>query len=340
MTASIQDVAQLAEVSVSTASRAFSRPDMVAPRTRATILKAADTLGFTLSRSAGALKSGKTYRIALLLDSKPSIWFNANVIEGLTDVLRPRYYDLSLYPIESTQKSKEFFETLPIKRNVDAVVVASFAINEQQAKKLTQLNIPIVGINTPTWKGLSAGVSIDDKKAMYDMTRYVISMGHERIAYVGYVPDKGLTFSANRRLQGFQDACQDSDRDVDYSIEMISQSDMKDDEFTAESTVSRLATLPTNPTAVCCQQDNIAIPLICGLRRLGFEVPRDVSVTGFDDSMYSPAFGLTTMRQDPADSARRTAQKLMQLIDGDPVEAPFETLPAELQIRSSVARNL
>lgn len=86
MTATIQDVAKLARVSVSTVSRSFTRPDLVSAATRAKVLRIASELNFSISRSATALKSGRSLRVALLVSDHLRLWFSASVIEGLNQV--------------------------------------------------------------------------------------------------------------------------------------------------------------------------------------------------------------------------------------------------------------
>ncbi len=86
MKASVNDVAERAGVSVSTVSRAFTRPELVSERTRKKVLQVADELNFSVSRSAVALKRGQTFRIALLAGGHID-WFSARILEGLNSVL-------------------------------------------------------------------------------------------------------------------------------------------------------------------------------------------------------------------------------------------------------------
>lgn len=81
------------------------------------------------------------------------------------------------------------------------------------------------------------------------------------------------------------------------------------------------------PTALCFHQDSQAIPLFFRLQRSGLSVPGDISVTGFDDSTFAREAELTTVRQRPYDMAVDAAQKALALIEGQPIEEPFETFP-------------
>ena len=136
MATSIQDVAREAGVSISTVSRSFTRPDLVSAKTRERVLAIADKLNFSLSRSAAALKSGRSLRIAVLMSGHIRLWFTASVIEGLNEVLHTQGYDISVFQISSIEERKEFFEMLPVRRNADAVIVASFDIDNNEIAQL------------------------------------------------------------------------------------------------------------------------------------------------------------------------------------------------------------
>ena len=137
MATSIQDVAREAGVSISTVSRSFTRPDLVSAKTRERVLAIADKLNFSLSRSAAALKSGRSLRIAVLMSGHIRLWFTASVIEGLNEVLHTQGYDISVFQISSIEERKEFFEMLPVRRNADAVIVASFDIDNNEIAQLS-----------------------------------------------------------------------------------------------------------------------------------------------------------------------------------------------------------
>ena len=122
MKSSIQDVAQLAHVSISTVSRSFTRPDLVSKATRDKVMKAADELNFSISRSAAALKTGRALRIAVLVSGRLNLWFSSSIIEGLNQIFHDEGYDISIYQMSSIEERREFFDMLPVRRNVDAVI--------------------------------------------------------------------------------------------------------------------------------------------------------------------------------------------------------------------------
>ena len=92
------------------------------------------------------------------------------------------------------------------------------------------------------------------------------------------------------------------------------------------------------PTAIACQEDGIALPLMFQLERNGFSVPGDVSLIGYDASFYTGDIGLTTIRQDPVEMARVAARMTLDLIDEKPIEQPYIVFPAQLKVRPSTSR--
>ena len=195
--ASIQAVAREAGVSVSTVSRTFAKPDLVLPETRDRVMAAAEKLDYSVSRSAAALKSGQSFRIALLASETIASWFNSNIFAGLDSALRPSGYDTVPYPMRNAAERHDFFADLPVRRNADAVIVSSFDIEPAEVERLKHMHVPIVGINIPSTDGFDAGVSIDDYAATRSAIEHLIALGHRHIAFVGSAPtETNMRYSA------------------------------------------------------------------------------------------------------------------------------------------------
>lgn len=331
MKASIGDVALKAGVSNATVSRTFAHPEQVSEATRLKVQAAADALNFSVSRSAGILKSGRTYRIALLVGSGVIEWFTAEIIAGLNDVLRDAGYDLVIYPIEGSEARDAFFEELPVRSNADAVFVSSFGISPDEVKRLGTAKIPIIGINT-TSEGFDATVGINDKEGIKLIVRHLAKLGHRNLLYLYESFSSTLGFSSFNRISGFQEAC-----DAIDGLNARTLAVQKGDSI-LDAAISEIMAQDNPPTALCFHQDSQAIPLFFRLQRSGLSVPGDISVTGFDDSTFAKEAELTTVRQRPYDMAVDAAQKALALIEGQPIKEPFETFPVQLQVRGSTAK--
>ncbi|TPF85672.1 LacI family transcriptional regulator [Bifidobacterium sp. UTCIF-37] len=336
MSSSIQDVAKAAGVSISTVSRVFTRPDLVSAKTRERVLAMAGQLNFSLSRSAAALKSGRALRVAVLMSGHIRLWFTASVIEGLNNVFHAEGYDISIFQISSIEERREFFEMLPVRRNADAVIVVSFDIDDEETRQLASVDVPIIGINTAksSAHGFAAAVNIDDEQGSTLAARHLMNLGHRDIAYISTDRDISLSFSVRGRFDVFMDCCRREGIEPQVIVCKVDA----DGHYQIGDVVTQLMSLGTMPTAIACQEDGIALPLMFQLERNGLSVPGDVTLIGYDDSFYTADIGLTTIRQDPVEMARAAARMTMDLINGREVREPLRKVPAQLVVRSSTAR--
>ena len=254
MKASIQAVAAEAGVSISTVSRTFAKPNLVLPETRSKVMAAAEKLDYRISRSAAALKTGQSFRVALLMSDPISTWFNSNTYAGLDSVLHPAGYDISIFEMADAHDRHEFFATLPVRRNVDAVIVNSFNIVPEEVEKLSNMKVPIVGINIPSINGFNATVSIDDRQAMHVAVEHLFSMGHRRIAYAYETSNdnnQNMVFSAEARLHGLMETAEKRK----MTVERIA---IRNYEDATNTILNSLLTMDPAPTALYCESDELA----------------------------------------------------------------------------------
>lgn len=332
MNATIQDVAAHAHVSVSTVSRAFNNPSLVSEKTRKRVLDAARDLNFSIMRSATVLKSGQSLRIALLISDPINSWFNASILEGLNSVLNPAGYDIAIRRIHTPDERKEFFEDLPIRRNADAVIVSSFDIAKNEVERLQTISVPLIGINSSLTELFDTTVNIDDVQGGVLLARHLLSLGHKDIVFVATeMYESMLHFSARQRVDSFVTTCRANN--VEPTVIRIPE-----DQGQVENALTQILGFPTIPTAVACQEDGIAVPLLFQLDKSGMDVPNRISITGFDDGLYAREVGLTTICQDPVELGTIAAKKTLGLIEGKCIGKPHETIPAKLILRSSTAR--
>ncbi|MCO6559295.1 MAG: LacI family DNA-binding transcriptional regulator [Bifidobacterium sp.] len=332
----IEDVAKLAGVSIATVSRTFKHPDLVASKTKNKVVSAAKELDFSISRSASVFQTGQTYRIAMLNNDRSSSWFNAEIYEGLNQVFQPAGYDIAFYQILSSNERHKFFENLPIRRNVDAVIVASFNISRDEAPRLHSMNVPIAGINAIPEDAFSVSISIDDVEAMQLITKHLISIGHRDIVFIDFPSSPKtvgmLHFSATLRAKGFKRAC----KDARINPVII---DIPNDDHIVDSALAKLFALDHMPTAICCQQDSLAVPLMTCLRQFGYRIPEDISIVGFDDIGYASQVGLTTVHQNPKEMGATIAERVLHLLNGEneKVSVKHEMLDSQIVFRGSTA---
>jgi DNA-binding LacI/PurR family transcriptional regulator len=333
----ITDVAHLAEVSETTVSRALRNFDNVSPTTRQRVLDAAQSLHFTLSRSASSLASGKTMRVRLLVSGKLNQWFNSSVLQGAYEVLSPLGYDITPSFITNNADLSHFLDSLPGESNADAIIVASFTTNDAMRGAFASLGIPIVGINNPSNEEFDASARIDDRAAEEKAVRLLHSLGHTHLAFVGNVLTPDLSYSSNQRAEGFLASA----LDLGYSRNDLTLhpstplNEPKITNDTVRSIVSSVLTAPAMPTGICVEEDQLAVAVLNELKRLDIAVPQRISVVGFDDSVLAEATGLTSIHQDPTELGRTAAQLCAALMNGEQVSEPYRTIDTSLVLRNT-----
>lgn len=328
----MDEVAERAGVSQSTVSRALRGSAKVRPETRERVQAIARELGFVPSRSASSLASGKLRRIAVLIGSPLVDWFSGSVLDGLYPVLSEAGYDLVLYRVHDRMERSEFFATLPAERNADALIVASFTLDEAEHARLAEMGMPVVYLNQSSSQALS--VSIDDESGARSAVRHLLRLGHERIAFLRHDPLPGFQWSALRRYDGYRSALAEAGIEPDPALHLV----IPQGTGIGSRALSALLELEPTPSAVFVENDDVAVKLLIALGESGLRCPDDISVVGFDDQDLASAFGLTTVAQ-PATALASTAARLaVALANGDRSATESVVLPTQLILRSSARR--
>ncbi|MFD4900586.1 LacI family DNA-binding transcriptional regulator [Streptomyces sp. NPDC058411] len=328
--ATLADVAQRAGVSPSTVSRTLRGLSTVSPETRARVEKAARELSFAISRSASSLVTGRTGRVAVLVPNLDS-WFLGAALAGMAPALNAAGLDMLVYSVTTAEQRAQFFDRLPARRNADALLVVSFALSPEERARLDDLGMPLVFVSQHE-QG-RAGVYVDDVEAAQRGTRYLLNLGHRRIAYLEPADASGFAWSSRARLDGYRTALAEAgiDRDDDLVRHVAEWQGPS-----LEAAVGRLLSLAEPPTAIFAETDDIAFRLLTVLRGVNVPVPQRMSILGFDGHTMAEPWDLSTMAQ-PARRLGEAAAELVHRVIHDP-EAYRErhvVLPVELVPRGS-----
>ena len=326
----ITDVARVAGVSVATVSRALRGLDRVSPETRQRVIRVAADLHYVASPNATSLASGRTKVVAVVAPFLTR-WFFATIVSAIEKTLRDHGHHVILFDLEDD----DYEQRLPLSQNmlwkrVDGVITLNIPMGEEEVALVERLDLPLVAIGTPV-PG-RACVRIDDAQATRTAVDHLVSLGHERIGYIGAVPDNVAHVQTPQdRLAAFREAL--ADAGLSCREDWILASD-----WTAESAArdgGAMLARGDRPTAVLAASDEMAIGVRESARRLGLDVPADLSVIGIDDYLLSSVLGLTTVRQDVALQGHLAAELLLRaLVDAD--ESTDEVIvPTELVVRES-----
>lgn len=331
----ITDVAREAGVSVATVSRALRGLDRVSPRTRERVFKVAEELDYVASPTATSLASGRTQVVGVVAPFLTR-WFFATLVSAIEKTLRQHGHHVLLFDLED----EAYDRRLPLSQNmlwkrVDGVITLNLPMTATELELVDRLGLPLVAIGTPVAD--RPNVRIDDALAMRVATEHLVSLGHERIAYIGAVPRNVAHIQTPQaRLDAFRDVMRE--HGLTEQRQWILGSDWTADSA-AEDTRTLLAS-PERPTAVAAASDEMAIGAMAAARAQGLRIPQDLSVVGIDDHALSNVLGLTTVRQDVAAQGRQAAEILLRALG---VDAPggatsdVVVVDTELVVRQSTA---
>jgi DNA-binding LacI/PurR family transcriptional regulator len=306
----IADVARLAGVSKSTASRALSGNGYVSEQTRARVKNAAAEIAYIPSSIASSLATGHTRNIGVVI---PFVnrWFFAEVLEGIESALISADYDLTLYRLhDDAVRRQRVFDYFLARKRVDAVIAVAISLSAYEVQSLNALGKPIVGIGGDIPE--ISTLSIDDTGASRFLTEHLISLGHTRIMHLGGDPNEQMDFAVHtQRLDGFREALAAAGlshgndfRAVAYSIP-----------GGHSGALAALSDPSTRPTAIVAGCDEIAIGVMLAARELGISVPAQLSVVGIDGHDLAELFGLTTLEQHPSIQGERAVQLILRRLE-------------------------
>ena len=330
----IADVARAAGVSKGLVSFALNDRPGVSPESRTRILAAAEELGWSPSVRARSLSYDVSFAVGLVIARDPEIIaddsFFPSFISGVERVLAPRGQSLVLSVVGDERLEEATYRRLAAERRVDGVILTDLRAADSRVTLLQSVGLRAISLGrTDVDASAIPAVTLDDAPAIHDAVRHLVSLGHTRIAHVAG-PDRLL--HAARRKASFLHAIASSNLAAPVVVET---------DFTAADGARATAELlerAERPTAIVYANDAMAIAGIGVARRAGLDVPRDVSIVGFDDSAIGryiePA--LTTVATDARGWGFTAADALLRLVGGDEV-GDIELAPAELVVRDSTA---
>ena len=321
----IQEVADLAGVSITTVSRVINKISSVSEANRKRVEEVVRRLKFVPSPAAQALARGVTHNtISLVIPRYEGIFYSfyaLELIRGIGTLCDALKLDLLLHLTDGR-------DALNCKA-VSGIIFADIIGNRQQLEWALSERIPTVVINNFVEDLKVSCIAVDNLKGSKDAVNYLISLGHKKIAHIA---GDTITQSAALRLEGYKDAL--IENKIKENPEYIIKTDYSRGE--ARQAAEKLLLLKDAPTAIFIASDSMALEVIAVIMEKGKKVPEDISVVGFDDnpsSLYG-AVAITTVRQPLIKMAEEGVKELNSLINGKK-ELAMVKLPAELVIRDS-----
>ena len=330
MRPTLSDVARLANVSVATASRALSNPDLVADGTRRAVREAANSCGYKINLVARSLRIQRTDTLLVLAPEIDNGFYPA-LLHGIEDAALDLGYTVLVGFTAKSERHRQSYADLLSNGRVDGMLVmdGGSGVNRFTGPRP---DLPTVQVLDRIYAPPVPVVRVDDGEVADLAVRHLSSLGHHRIAHIA---GSAAAPHALERRNGFVAAMGRAGLPVEEHL-MVSGDGGWEGGLQA---MRQLLSLPQRPTAVFCADDALACAAMNVCREQGLRVPEDISLIGANDTQdgqraYPP---LTTVHVPRTDIGATAANLLIGLIRGQPGAESDTVLPVELRERATCA---
>jgi len=325
----IDDVARQAGVSPATVSRCLNKPDLVRPALKARVDEAVRALDYVPHGAARSLASRRSRMIGAVFPSLDSALFGGALEALQTEISDSGYSLVVASSAYDPARELAHIQNL-LASGVDALMLVGGARTAEAYRPIQRMNVPYVLIWVSRATGGHPCIGFDNEAAGAAVARHLLDMGHRRFAMISGRQDGNDRASA--RIAGVRSAL------GQHGLELAEQ-DIVETPFGVDEGRDAMRSLMTRrrrPTAIVCGAEPFAYGAILECPELGLTVPRDISITGFDDMSLSASMapGLTTVRTPRHEMGRLAGRYLFSVLNGN-AALPTRPLEFELIVRGS-----
>ena len=324
----IKDVAQKSNVSVATVSRILNHLDGYTEDTRKKVTNIVNEMGYRRNAIARNLKVKETHTIGVLLPMVDTSFY-IKILNGIQDFAHLNNYSVIICNVGNDGKRMSEYLRVLSERQVDGIIVCSLPTEEDFGKKIIECDIPSILVSTLSYGFDLPYIKVDDYKASYAATCYLIENGHKQIAMIG--GNKEEPIAGVSRLNGYIQALKDNNIPIRENFIKHNGYSFKD------GIISMNELLNENEkfTAIFATSDDIAVGALSVAHEKGIRVPEDISIIGYDNTKVSemsyPA--LTTVGQPLYEMGRKSIEMLVNNITLNEkfksIIMPFEIIERE-----------
>jgi LacI family transcriptional regulator len=340
----IDDVAALSGVARATVSRVLNGGPNVRDEVRQRVLKAVEKLQYTVNQQARFLAGGRTQVLGMIyasdLDTEPNSFYVSGLELGALRVCAEMGFQLVMHAVNqhSLNRGNVILDLVDQKRCDGFIMTPPFSDDVGLLQAMKDRGCPVACVSAGVdARRMAPGVGIDDEVAGYELTRHLLELGHRRFGFI-----KGLMghLSAEDRYAGCRRAIQQAGLGEDAVLSQRGN-------FTFRSGVEKslpILQAPARPTALICANDDMAVGALFSAHKMGLDIPRDLSVVGFDDTPVSELIWppLTTVHQPLRLLGARAVEMLVGQVKASKTAAAlphahFEIVPHRVVMRESTA---
>jgi LacI family transcriptional regulator, repressor for deo operon, udp, cdd, tsx, nupC, and nupG len=334
VSATIEDVARRAEVSVATVSRALRGLPNVAASTRERVLAAAYELDYLADPHAARLAGGRNMTVGLIVPTLGS-WYHSTLFAAVERAIGEEGYALRPYTLEGPGGVERLLVDLPFRKEVDGLLVADVLQGPDELERIADAKLPMLTIGA--WTPFAPSLTVDNVAAARTAVGHLVGLGHQRVAMIGIDDSEPFPLAAPvDRHRGYVEALRSAGLSVDPRLAVPGPKTFDG----GAVAMHQLLALADPPTAIFACSDEMAIAAMQVARDAGFDIPAGLSIVGFDDHDAAEHVGLTTIRQDVGELGARAGNRLLALLDGaSATSTPPEhgMHPTRLVVRRSTA---
>ena len=329
----LQEIAKRAKVSTATVSRTINRIPTVDPVLARRVWRVIEQVGYYPNTHARTLVCGRSRIFGLIVPEITNPFF-PEIVQTFTELGVKHQYEVLLSFLAQDASLLENAARQMLERRVDGVAILTFGREDALIEVFARQNVPVFVVDVDSTEPLVKSVHIDYEHGIRQAVQHLAALGHRRIAFVSG-PEHLKTVV--KRKAAFLECMREIGLPTSPQLRIDGDHTMA----AGMTALSALAALPNRPSAVVCSNDMTAIGVMRQAFELALEVPRDLSVVGFDDIrqahfMIPP---LTTVQLSQIEIAEIAFRALL-----DSAEAPSDrsscykcTIKTNLVLRRSTA---
>lgn len=328
--ATISDVAEKSGLSKATVSRVINNHPYISKEKRELVYKAMEELGYQPNPSARRLRGQLTNTIGVIVPRIVNPFFSY-LVDALEQEAYDHNYQVLMFQSDEKKDKELYFLNLLKTRQVDGIIMTSIESDREVIESYTKFG-PILLCNEYISQSEMPVVRVDQTKAAYMGTKHLLDQGYRNIAYCtgGLFVDDGKDKDRN---VGFQKALNEYEIEINPGWVFINKHTIEDGKLVMQ----QISDMDYRPDAIFTGSDEIAAGIVLEAKSLGFKIPEDLAVIGFDDQpiaeMIDPA--LSTIRQPVKEMGVQSVDMLLSLLKNEPLAERQKELSVELVIRSS-----
>lgn len=326
----VKEVCKLAGVSTATVSRTLKNPERVSAKTRERVFKAMQESGYRPNMLASSVKTGKSNALVVLVPNLTNPFF-LKIIQGIEQAAQEKGYSVLLGDTQGEPERENEIASMVLSNRADGLIHLDHSFPFSKSDAHLADRVPVVSV-CERIKGEKEFpvIELDNYAATRSLARHLVNYGHRKFGIIAGQEDSRIH---RDRLAGIKGVF--AHEEIPFDDEMIVGGAYSIE--VGQEGARELMDKPNRPTAIFCFNDDIAIGAIFELKKLGYRVPEDVSVVGFDNIKVTAFMDppLTTIDQPAHEMGRKAVEVVLQIINDIPLKRNREIFPFNILERES-----